>query len=74
MDWNEDEYGMDRGDVDAPNYNVRSSHTWIQIDENDEYGWGWICYSDEYGNITKPGIKGPVEMLKHELELLVGSE
>ncbi len=69
----DDEYNILRGDIDY-GINVDKNSTWIKIDENDEYGWGWICYSDDVGNVYKMGMKKPAEILYKELELLLGDE
>tara|TARA_B100000902_G_scaffold317670_1_gene309370 strand:+ start:3133 stop:3345 length:213 start_codon:yes stop_codon:yes gene_type:complete len=69
----DDEYNVLRGDIDYEN-NTRKCATWIMIDENDEYGWGWICYSDDMGVVYKTDMKKPVKMLKEELKLLLEDE
>ena len=85
-EWNnewfdEDENGMVRGDIDYDENNVTNSgkrvtqnHIWIEIDETDKDGWGWLYCSDDVGNVIQLGMKRPLEMLEEELERMLAQE
>ena len=85
-EWNnewfdEDENGMIRGDIDCDELNYTESgkrvvpnDIWIEIDESDKDGFGWLFCSDDVGNVIQLGMKRPLQMLEEELKRMLAQE